>query len=106
MWKEKLSFDDAWRVVHAARPWICPNSGFKRQLFEFEKLECDPGRWHAWRHVEAQQEELQRTTTPSKMVLNKGMTAQWARTHVDVMSRSGLIRDLCRVAAKFCSLEV
>mmetsp|Transcript_5654 Transcript_5654/g.15833 ORF Transcript_5654/g.15833 Transcript_5654/m.15833 type:complete len:245 (+) Transcript_5654:1180-1914(+) len=71
MWKEKIGFHDAWKVVHAARPWVCPNDGFKRQLFELEKLECDLSKWRAWRHVEAQQELLQRQLSPSKMVLNK-----------------------------------
>eukprot|EP00873_Tetraselmis_striata_P004571 jgi/Tetstr1/424835/TSEL_015338.t1 len=71
MWKDNLTFDEAWRVVHAARPWICPNDGFKKQLREFERLGCDLAKWRAWRHVEPQQHEQNRRAAATKMVLDR-----------------------------------
>eukprot|EP00959_Pyramimonas_sp_CCMP1952_P322633 6751428-Pyramimonas_sp.AAC.1 len=38
-------------MVHNARPWICPNLGFRLQLEELERLDCNLSKWRAWRHV-------------------------------------------------------
>mmetsp|Transcript_7009 Transcript_7009/g.12096 ORF Transcript_7009/g.12096 Transcript_7009/m.12096 type:complete len:202 (+) Transcript_7009:390-995(+) len=51
MCKHKLTFEAAWKIVHAARPWVCPNKGFLAQLEELQRLECDLSKWRAWRHL-------------------------------------------------------
>uniref|UniRef100_A0A7S1X4L4 Protein-tyrosine-phosphatase n=1 Tax=Tetraselmis chuii TaxID=63592 RepID=A0A7S1X4L4_9CHLO len=65
MWKEGLCYDEAWRVVHSARPCICPNDGFKKQLREFERIGYDLSKWISWEAVEAQQS---RAATETKLV--------------------------------------
>lgn len=37
MAREHLTYDAAFRRVHAVRPWIMPNEGFQAQLAEFER---------------------------------------------------------------------
>ena len=38
MWKNKLSYDDALKLVKKQRPIVKPNEGFKKQLLVFENL--------------------------------------------------------------------
>ncbi len=40
MWKNGIPFHEAWRHVTAVRPWINPNSGFRRQLLAFQEAGC------------------------------------------------------------------
>mmetsp|Transcript_26577 Transcript_26577/g.57826 ORF Transcript_26577/g.57826 Transcript_26577/m.57826 type:complete len:242 (-) Transcript_26577:133-858(-) len=55
MCKHNHTLDEAWTIVHNARPWICPNLGFRLQLEELERLGIhksgDLSKWRAWRHV-------------------------------------------------------
>ncbi len=51
MWRHRLSFDEAFRRVHRARPWVMPNPGFRKQLERFQELDCDLTKWTAWRHT-------------------------------------------------------
>ncbi|KAF5837797.1 protein-tyrosine phosphatase-like protein [Dunaliella salina] len=47
MQKHKISFDEAFRKVHAVRPWICPNPGFRLQLERFAALGYDLSKWNS-----------------------------------------------------------
>ena len=38
MWKNIMSFDDAFKFVQKKRPIACPNSGFQKQLKMFENI--------------------------------------------------------------------
>jgi hypothetical protein len=50
MWKHRVSYQQAYKVVKDSRPWINPNYGFADQLNEFERLNFDLYQWRAWRH--------------------------------------------------------
>ncbi|GFH21316.1 uncharacterized protein HaLaN_18592, partial [Haematococcus lacustris] len=50
MYHHSLSYDEAFRRLHAVRPWVMPNPGFRAQLQLFEQQGCDPAAWRAWRH--------------------------------------------------------
>ena len=43
MWKKKLTFDKAYKLVKEKRPRIYPNFGFRQQLQMFEKLLLENG---------------------------------------------------------------
>lgn len=47
---QKRSYDEAFRHVHAIRPWVMPNSGFQMQLEEYERIGCDLSKWTAWQN--------------------------------------------------------
>lgn len=51
MCRRGYTLEEATKAVHAARPWICPNEGFRLQLRELERLACDLTEWRAWRHL-------------------------------------------------------
>ncbi len=40
------------------RPWVMPNSGFRRQLQEFERIGYDLTKWKAWRHTYAEDDPI------------------------------------------------
>lgn len=48
MWKHKIGYDEAFKRIHGVRPWVMPNEGFKLQLAEFEKINCDLNSWKSW----------------------------------------------------------
>ncbi len=50
MWKHRMSYQQAYKVVKDSRPWINPNHGFVDQLQDFERLDFDLSKWRAWRH--------------------------------------------------------
>lgn len=55
MWKHRMSYQQAYKVVKDSRPWINPNYGFADQLKEFERLNFDLSQWRAWRHMVKEQ---------------------------------------------------
>jgi protein-tyrosine phosphatase len=49
MSRKAMSYDDAYKLMKAKRPIVCPNSGFAAQLKMWEKQGCDMEKWRAWR---------------------------------------------------------
>jgi len=50
MWKNNLSYDEAFQKLHRVRPWIMPSDGFKKQLIEIQKLRWDYSLWKPWQY--------------------------------------------------------
>lgn len=48
MWKEQISYQEAYAAVKRCRPIIWPNDGFICQLQEFEQAGKDVSKWQGW----------------------------------------------------------
>jgi hypothetical protein len=49
MAQQHLDYDAAYAAVAAARPWICPNAGFKEQLQHFHATNYDLSKGQGWK---------------------------------------------------------
>jgi len=54
MQRNNITYNAAFKQLYSVHPWVMPNSGFKKQLREFERMGCDCSKWETWNHgVEA-----------------------------------------------------